>query len=261
MMGGLALVLGAPHRALAWGKIGHRAASVLAERHLSPAAAAVVRQLLEPGETLADASLWADEHRREVAGSGAWHYVDVPITEARYAPRFCPDSGCVVSKIAVMQQILASKSASQPERREALRFLVHLVQDLHQPLHVGGRGDRGGNDLQVRFFDHGSNLHRVWDDGLIEHHSTDEAAWVADLEQLASPEQRRRWCAGTLEDYATESLQAAQRAYTRTDGPSLLESGAELGRAYFERELPVVRRRLAQAGVRLSCILNALFMR
>jgi hypothetical protein len=259
MVAGLIGLLGAEREAASWGKVGHRAASLLAERRLNPLAAAAVRRLLEPGETLADASLWADEHRRDVAGSSPWHYVDVPLTETQYASRFCPEAGCVVSKIGVMASTLASENAPESERQQALRFVVHLVEDVHQPLHVGGRGDRGGNDLQVRFLDRGTNLHRLWDDGLLELHSNEEAVWVRELEELATPEQSRRWCAGTVDDYATESLRAARRGYLLPGSELLIQPGAELGRAYFERELPVVRRRLAQAGVRLSCILNALF--
>jgi hypothetical protein len=252
-------LVGVPNHALAWGKIGHRVAAALAARRLSPAAASAVRNLLEPGESLADASLWADDHRRDVEGSAGWHFVDVAISEPRYDARYCPAKGCVVLKIVEMQNVLASAHDSVAERRQALRFLVHLVEDLHQPLHVGGRDDRGGNDLQVRFFDRGTNLHRVWDEGLIEHFSTDEDVWLGVVEKLATQEASQRWCQGTVEDYATESLKAAREAYSVPGETSFLEPGARLDRTYFERELPVVNRRLAQAGARLACLLNRLF--
>ena len=83
------------HPALGWGRLGHRVAGAVAEARLSPAARAAVRELLEPGESLADASTWADEHRRDVPDSGPWHYVNVPITETRYDARFCDPRGCV----------------------------------------------------------------------------------------------------------------------------------------------------------------------
>src|SRR4029434_2970194 len=104
------------------------------ENHLTPAAAAAIRDLLEPGETLADASLWADEHRRDVAGSGAWHYVNVPITESQYDARFVSSTGAVVSTIEEMRSTLSSANSSRAEKQQALRFLVHFVEDLHQPL-------------------------------------------------------------------------------------------------------------------------------
>jgi hypothetical protein len=159
----------AGHRpALAWGHLEHRASALLAEARLTPAARAVVLELLEPGESLAEASTWADEVRRARPGSGSWHYVNVPITEPEYSPQFAPRRGDVVGKVEQFALVVADRSAPRARRREALKFLVHLVQDLHQPVHVGDRGDRGGNDLQVRFFGKGSNLHRVWDSGLIE---------------------------------------------------------------------------------------------
>ena len=164
-----------------------------------------------------------------------------------------------MSKILEMQSVAASEGASDAEKRRALRFVVHLLEDLHQPLHVGDRGDRGGNDLQVRFFEHGTNLHRLWDEGLIERHATDEAVWLRELEEMATGEQSRGWCKGPIEDYATESLQAARDAYLVAGSASFIQSGEPLDGAYFDRELPVVRRRLAQAGVRLACLLNTLF--
>jgi len=252
-------VLAVAPDALGWGKIGHRVISTVAERRLSPKAIVAVRELLEPGESLADASLWADEHRREVQGSAAWHYVNVPIGEPRYEARYCPDSGCVVSKTAEMRSILANPSAPLDERRQALRFFVHLLEDLHQPVHVGDRGDRGGNDLQLRFFERGTNLHRLWDEGLLEHHSEDEAVWVREIEPMTIPEQHRRWCQGTLEDYATESLLAARNAYLVPGTSTFLQPGELLGDPYFQAARPVVEKRLAQAAVRLSCALNAIF--
>src|SRR5262245_5300555 len=104
----------------AWGAMGHRAAATIAETRLTSVARSRIRDLLDPGETLAAASLWADEHRRDVAGSGAWHYVNVPITELHYDPRFCAPTGCVVSKIAELRATLANEARPREERRQAL---------------------------------------------------------------------------------------------------------------------------------------------
>jgi hypothetical protein len=262
LAGALALLLlglAAPKEAMAWGKVGHRAVSTVVENHLTRAAASAIRDLLEPGETLADASLWADEHKKEIAGSAAWHYVNVPITEAQYDARFCPSSGCVVSKITEERQILLNPGSSRAEKQQALRLLLHFVEDLHQPLHVGDRNDRGGNDLQVRFFDKGTNLHRLWDDGIIEHHSTDEVKWIGEIESFATAEQIRQWSIGGVETWANESLSAARQAYCVPGTHSMLKPGAVLGQEYFDASLPFVRRRLAQAATRLTTMLNEIF--
>jgi hypothetical protein len=244
--------------ALAWGRMGHRAAAKLAEARLSASARAAVRSLLEPGESLADASTWADEHRRALAGSGPWHYVNVPITAERYDARFCPAEGCVVVKISDFRRILADTTASRGDRQQALRFLVHFVQDMHQPLHVGDRGDRGGNDLQLQFFGRGSNLHSVWDSRLFEREYRDESALLADLSAAASGDSEA-WTTGTVEDWADESLAAARRAYRLPGSERELRPGSKLERDYLDANLPVARRRLAQSGVRLAAMLNSIF--
>ena len=243
--------------AWAWGRIGHRAAGRLAESRLSPETLVQVRALLEPGESLADASTWADEVRRNRPESGPWHYVNVPITEPKYSDRFCAEGGCVVEKIQAFRLVLADWNAPRAKRQEALRFLAHFVQDLHQPFHVGDRGDRGGNDLQVRFFDDGSNLHRVWDSGLIERAYRDEQALSRDLTALTAGSDAIRWASGTVEDWANESLRAARFAYTMPESGQPLRKGAKLGVRYAEVNLPIAKERVARAGVRLAFLLNS----
>jgi hypothetical protein len=245
--------------ALAWGKIGHRAASTVVENHLTRAAAAAIRDLLEPGETLADASLWPDEHRRDIPGSGAWHYVNVPITESQYAAQFCPSTGCVVSKIEELRGILRSPDSSRADKQQALRFLVHFVEDLHQPLHVGDRNDRGGNDLQLQFFGKGTNLHRLWDEAIIEHYSTSEVKWIGEIEGFGTTEQLKQWVVGGVEAWANESLNLARQAYCVPGTHSMLKPGTVLGQEYFDFALPMVKRRLAQSAIRLTAMLNDIF--
>jgi nuclease S1 len=198
--------------AWAWGRLGHRLIAKMAERHLSPEAKAAVAELLEPGESLADASAWADENRTRVHGSGAWHYANVSIDEPRYADRVAGE-GQVVPRIHEFQAILRDRTRPVSERRRALRFLVHLVEDLHQPLHVGENHDKGGNDLQVRFFRRGTNFHHLWDTLILEHRSRDEDRWLDDPVAIDKPIDRAIAMDGMVEDWATESLLAAREAY------------------------------------------------
>ena len=202
--------------AFAWGRLGHRVIAKLAEQHLTDHAKAEIRALLEPGESLADCSTWADEHRRELPKTAPWHYVDVPLDEPRYDDKFAgdePGKGFLVPKIRELKATLKDPSKPVEERRFALRFLVHLVEDLHMPLHVGENHDKGGNTLQVRWFDRGSNLHRVWDSGIIDHAGRGEDGWLDDLIAMDTPEARQKAQAGAIEDWATESLPAARQAY------------------------------------------------
>lgn len=244
--------------ARAWGRIGHRCSARLAETLLTPATKAAIRDLLDPGESLADASTWPDEIRRQRPETGPWHYVDVPITDAKYDAKYCAmqKEGCVVSKIPDFVATLKDRSAPKEKRREALRFLVHCVQDMHMPLHVGERHDKGGNDLQVRFFDEGSNLHRVWDSGLIERADRDEGRTFDRLNAAFLPEFVAAATPGTVEDWANESLALARDAYVEPVSGLPLKSGVKLGAAYQGRQLPMAERRILQSAARVARLLN-----
>ncbi len=152
--------------AWAWGRLGHRVIARLAEHHLTDRAKQEIKALLEPGELLADCSTWADEVRGRMRKSAPWHYIDIPLDELKYDDKWAADDsrhGSIVPKIREFLNVLGNPDAPVAERRPALRFVVHLVEDLHQPCHVGDNHDRGGNDTQVRWFSRGSNMHRVWD--------------------------------------------------------------------------------------------------
>ena len=245
----------------AWGRLAHRASAKLADSRLSPRTRAIIRELLEPGESLADASTWADEHSREIPGSMFWHFVNVPIWAPHYDPRDCRPQGCVVSKIADFKATLQDRNAPVARRRTALRFLVHLVQDVHQPMHVADRNDRGGNNLQLRYgrYDN-TNLHQVWDSGLLSR---------------AFPQRRRP------DAPARGTLQAARGArLARTGepkiGPTKVCSSAAALTAYpapGRRSVLAIRSaattsgktspkavdRLARSGVRLAAVLEEVF--
>ena len=250
------MMIGPAH---AWGRLGHRVAGKIAEARLTPAAKSAVSALLEPGETIADVSTWADEVRRDRRESGPWHYINIPITEPRYDVKFVPQEGCVITKIDDFRKILADASKPRVERAEALKFLIHFVEDMHQPVHVGHRDDRGGNDLQVQFFDRGTNLHSLWDSGLIEHANRSEAEWVDALSKTITPELADSWSKGGPPDWANESLDMARLAYLNPLDKAELKKGAKLGQAYQDANLPIAERRVTQAGVRLAWILNTTF--
>ncbi len=243
--------------AWAWGRIGHRVAAEMAESRLSPRALAVIHELLGPGVSLSDISTWADEHRNP--SSGAWHYVDVPITESRYDPKYCLSKGCVVSKIADFRRILIDRRADKFKKQEALKYLVHFIEDLHQPLHVADNNDRGGNQTQVRFFNRGSNLHRLWDSQLIENKSHNEQDWLRDINSLATSQNVSQWSKGTPEDWAAESLQIAKKAYCLPGTNTVMPSGTKLDDNYCRMALPIIQTQLAKAAIRVAATLNEIF--
>lgn len=164
----ITVLLALPPLAHAWGSAGHHVVAQLAEAQLTPKARTEVNRLLalEPGSTLASISTWADEHKNP--STAAWHYVNLPRGSCTYvAERDCPGGQCVVAAIERQAAILAS-DATDGKRLTALKYLVHLVGDIYQPLHAGYGDDRGGNKYQLQAFGRGSNLHSLWDSGLID---------------------------------------------------------------------------------------------
>jgi nuclease S1 len=246
----------------AWGPLGHRVVARLAERKLNPKAKAAVAALLEEAETMADAANWPDEHLKDLPRSSPWHYVDVPLDESKYDAKFSgdvPEKGCVVEKIKEFKKTLKDSSKPVEERRLALRFLIHLLGDLHMPLHVGDNHDKGGNTTQVRFFEDGTNMHRLWDSRMILRAGDNEDFWLADVVELDTLDNRNEAQRGNVEDWATESLLLARAAYMVPETGKRLKPGQKLGDAYFNTHLPVVKKRLYQAATRLALVLNETF--
>jgi hypothetical protein len=243
--------------AYSWGRLGHRVAAEFAEGRLTPHALAAVHNLLGSEVSLADISTWADEQQNP--RSSAWHYVNEPITESRYDPRFCPANGCVVSKINDFKRILQDPKTGKTEKQQALRYLIHLIADLHQPLHVGDTGSRGGNSIQVRFYNQGSNLHRVWDSQIMERHTENEQVWLYDFIHYANPAFVKECSKGTPEDWATETLQVAKEAYCLPGSKTVMKSGTKLGDDYYRMALVIIQKQLAKAGIRTAWMLNEIF--
>jgi hypothetical protein len=183
----------------------------------------------------------------------------VPVTESRYDPQYCPAKGCVVNKIVDFKRVLLDPKADRSKRQQALKFLVHLVADLHHPLHVGDTGSRGGNSIQARFFNKGTNLHKLWDLQIMERHSENEREWLWELGFLANPRMVTEWAKGTPEDWATESLRIAKEAYCHPGAKTVMKSGTRLGDEYYQSALLIIQEQLAKAGIRLAWTLNEIF--
>lgn len=220
---------------------------MLADAQLSPSSRKEVNRLLalELGSTLPSISTWADEHRNPA--TAAWHYVNFPRGDCNYqAERDCPDGKCVVA--AIDRQIEILKSSTDDEKRlVALKYVVHFIGDIHQPLHAGFGDDRGGNNYQLQAFMRGSNLHAVWDTGLIKALQQENEAIVKSLLVRPLPVQKSPFSAAAT---AMESC----RIVSKPDFyPDRLVTPA-----YVESYMPVMAYQLAQAGYRLAQVLNEL---
>jgi hypothetical protein len=244
--------------AWAWGPLGHSIVAELAQRHLSPAAEAEVERLLalEHATALADVASWPDQIQDDPAEQSLWkrtrklHYVNFRDASCDYVPpRDCRDGECVVAALPHYIQVLGDKSQPDAARLEALKFVVHFVGDVHQPLHAGYRPDLGGNRFQVQFEGQGSNLHRVWDSGMLKTQGLDWRAYARKLDAegpVALPPP-----IAPLDDpyaqWAEESCRVTRDIYP---------SKHVIGPAYVEAELPVAERQLRIAGRRLAEVLN-----
>lgn len=253
----LAILFSFPSFALAWGQIGHRVVGMIAAQHLTPKARQEINKLLQPGETLASISTYADEIRNSRPDTRRLHFVNIPLMATSYMPsrdcRSSDEGDCIIAALERFRLELANAKETRERRVFALKFIVHLVGDLHQPLHCGDNNDRGGNDVKVTWFgpnERQQNLHGVWDYAIIEQGGRKEDAWFTKLSASISPEKTPALQQGTATSWALESLAAAkEHAYK-------ISPNHQLGQAYYNKALPVVEERLLKAGLRLARVLN-----
>ncbi len=248
-----ALVL-APVPAQAWGPQGHEIVALIAMAELSPPARAQVARRLGGTAMMVHDSNWADEIRDQRRNTGRWHYVDIPLAAPGYdARRDCPDQDCVVAQIENDLQVLSNPRLNDAVRAEALRFLIHFVADVHQPLHAEDHDDRGGNQVRVMIGRYRANLHRVWDSEVVDALGSDAGRQANTIERSITQTQRQSWSSGTPAQWANEAHTVARdQIYPPLAG----RREVRLPRDYAYRQAPVTRLLLAKAGVRLAFLLN-----
>ncbi len=253
----LGAILLAPGTAHAWSADGHRIIGHLAEADLSPAARREVAALLagEKDPTLAGVSTWADRLRDDDPERGKatapWHYVNFRGGDCAYDhARDCPGNDCVVGAINRHFLALSDTRRSLAERREALKFLVHFVGDVHQPMHASPRDDLGGNRYQVNYRGKGSNLHRIWDGTVLEGRGLAPAAYATALRaQSPLPADPAARSQSPAVAWALESCRVVQT-------PGVYPPRRVLDDAYMDAHRPIAERRLREAGRRLAAMLN-----
>ena len=259
-----------PSPAFAWGKTGHRVVAAIADTQLSGLARAQIEQILGVGESLDEAANWPDEMRSAPGQfwqktATPWHYVTLNGIIYDHAP----PEGDALEALARFSKTLKDPTASREDRQTALRFIVHLVGDLHQPLHNGKCCDKGGNDVKVTWFGKPTNLHAVCDSQLVDDEQLSFTELAAKLERHIAPEDVVKWWDINPRDWTSESAEIRDTLYPTTrDLPKLpkgkkLKKGEQvlpdLSYGYVYKFPPVMERRLAQGGVRLAAYLNALF--
>jgi hypothetical protein len=254
-----------PAQLLAWGPKGHAIVADIASSRLSPAAKQNLRILLGD-DSLASIASWADTVRKERDESYDWHFVDIPKDALGFSEErdcFRPQDkhkdaltdhhNCVVDRIESFQKVLGDEKASRADRLEALKWIVHFVGDLHQPLHAIDEA-RGGNEIKLPVFgsakcgDYDCNLHWTWDTLLLEHTGYSEEEYVGRLNTLIAQKHLEGKAGGTPVDWANESHLEARH---------IIEAKpAAVDEAYYQTNIELVNEKLVLAGLRLAKLLN-----
>jgi len=280
---GVALVLlAAAPLVFAWGPQGHRTIGAIADRLLTPETHAQLLEILADDRdkfgnpsgrtTLEAVSVWADEVRGTSADRPAWHYDDIPICGPRDKARYCPDGQCNSEQLKRLTAVLGDSRTPARERAEALKWIVHLLGDLHQPLHAANNADLGGNRVAVALagvHTRGRDtLHKAWDNDLVQLvlHARDHQRPPPEIDPLASEAAHleREVGQGTPDSWARESNNLARNVAYHYPGfacNSVPSGIVVLDAEYLDDAELVVRERLLLAGARLATLLNSALAR
>jgi hypothetical protein len=241
------LLLLIPLLGYGWGVKGHQTIALIAQSQLTPATRATIDRLLaqEPGSSLMSISTWSDEHRDGT--NTRWHYINFPRGDCHYQKqRDCPDGQCVIEAIKTQRAIFHS-TAPDTDKLLALKFLVHLVGDIHQPLHAGFGDDRGGNTYQVQYRTEGTNLHAIWDNAMLEQFGRNPVA-LANF-ALSDRSLKKPFPSSDVVGWAEQSC-----AIVSAPG---FYPGHLVTEDYMEEYAPVAELQILRAGFRLAALLNS----
>lgn len=259
-----------PARAAAWGSKGHAIIARIATDRLSPSARQAIAELLGKVETLESVSGWADTIKPKRRDTANWHHVDIPLSRSHYDASLDCANECVIMAIEQQIQVLKDGKRSASDHGEALKFLVHLLGDLHQPFHVTTNtepSDNGANKVKVYAIGgRATSLHAIWDDDLVNYAVGDSPleAYAAELgmRQKSRGQNTLASTQGSVTEWALEAHRLAWVGYVPTaEGYFMLNDGKvwKLDEFYYDKNRPLMETQLLRAGIRLAKILNDLF--
>jgi len=234
---------------LGWGKTGHRVIGKIAEENLSPLAKEKITELFGHFD-IASLANWADDIKSDPAWRHAndWHYCTI-LEGKEYEG---PDAGGrAVQKVTEFTDLLKKGSLSEKDQKDVLRFIIHIVGDLHQPLHVGNGTDRGGNDVKVTWFREETNLHRVWDSQMIDHMQFSYTEYAQQIQLGITPAEKDTLMNPTLLSFVYASRAVHPQVYAIGDG--------KLSYEYIYKNRDILEDRLLKAGYHLAAILNDIY--
>jgi hypothetical protein len=251
------------NQAFAFGADGHRIITKIAENHLSEKTVLAIDAITGDSD-LSRLSLWPDRIRGTLKWrkSSYWHYINIADHET-FETAKRSSKGDVLSALNDSYQQLANTTLTDSERLEALSFFIHFAGDIHQPLHVGRSGDRGGNSIAIKWPKKAKlkNLHWVWDSGLLSLSNLSVEDYVFKLDRV-SQKQIQRWQQDSFLDWAVESKMLRSQVYEfglKTPAPQVKGKSSVITQDYIERNQPIIEKRLLMAGIRVAGQLNQIF--
>lgn len=235
-----------------WGQTGHRVVGKIADDYLNGKAKREIKRLLKR-KSLAFVSTFADEIKSDKRYNEfyTWHYINMPL-DKNYEDSKKNDKGDLVTGIAYCKKIITDEKSSDEDKAFYLKLLIHLIGDLHQPMHIGLEEDRGGNDFKVQWHYEDSNLHRVWDTEMIDKYNMTYSE-LAENADVLSKKQVKAIQEGSIIDWVNETHQLSRKVYASAD------PGENLRYRYSYNHFKTVRSQLQIAGIRLAKVLNDLF--
>ena len=235
-----------------WGKTGHRAVGKIANDYLKGKTKRKIAKLLD-GQSLALVSTFGDDIKsdKRYLDFYTWHYINMPF-DVKYEDSQKNPKGDLITGIEKCKEIILDRNSTKEDKAFYLKMLVHFIGDLHQPMHVGRAEDKGGNTIQVQWFDNGTNLHSVWDSKMINHYDMTYTELAENSDEI-SKEQVKFLQQGTIIDWANETQTFAVKAYASVN------VGENLKYNYMYENFNLVRSQLQKGGIRLAKVLNDLF--
>lgn len=238
-------------QAFAWGQLGHYLIGLMAEKQMKKSTLKKVEKVLYP-MSLGRSGTWMDEIRSDRAYDYAttWHYLTSKNGE--YDPEIQEKGGDAFEAIQRLKEELKKGGLDPKTEAEKLKMLIHMVEDIHQPLHVGTGEDRGGNDVKIEFFGQPTNLHALWDSGMIDRQGMSYSEIGEELYRRLTPEMKAKYRSASMEDWLKEAVSFRPMVYN-------LPENKRISYQYMYENYSIAEERLIAASVRLAQILEEIY--
>jgi hypothetical protein len=245
-----------PFQSMAWGVLGHRITGGIAEKYLTPKAKTEIQKLLG-NESIAMASNWGDFIKSDSSYNyiSSWHYINLPggMSPVQLNSYLKNDSGTdLYTKINFIISELKIKTLPKAKKILYLKLLIHFAGDIHQPMHTAHPEDKGGNNIRLFWFNSPTNLHRIWDENLVEFQQLSYTEYISSI-NFATASQIKQWQKQPVSEWIVESYRISEQLYKE------IRPDDKLSYSYNYNHVSTLNAQLLKGGIRLAGLLNQLF--